>query len=73
MHLNAGDIDACQSIPQRDTGMSECSRVDDNKLSAIITRLMNRFDQFLLTVALQTRQADAGALGLRLQAIINFI
>jgi hypothetical protein len=73
MHLNAGNIDACQSIPQRDTGMSECCRVDDNKLSAIVTRLMNRFDQFLLTVALQTRQADAGTLCLCLQAMIYFI
>jgi hypothetical protein len=53
--------------------MSECCRVDDNKLSAIVTRLMNRFDQLLLTVALQTRQADAGTLCLCLQAMIYFI
>jgi hypothetical protein len=53
--------------------MSECGRVDDNKLSAIISCLMNRFDQFLFTVALQTRQTNAGAFRLCLQAVINFI
>jgi hypothetical protein len=73
MHLDAGNIDACQSIPQRDTGMSESGRVNDNKLSPIIARLMNRFDQFLLTVALQTRQADARALSVCLQSMINVI
>ena len=73
MDLDARDIDSGEGIAQRDTGMRERGRVDNNELGAVGLGLMHRFDQFLFAVALQAGEFCAGALRLGLQAMIDFI
>ena len=53
--------------------MSKCRRINNDELRAIGTRLMNRLDHLLFTVALQTGEAGTRALGLRLQTMVNLV
>ena len=40
MNLEKGDVDPCQSIPQRNTGVCQSARVDDNGIDMIPLCLM---------------------------------
>ena len=73
MHFDTWNIDPSQGIAQRDAGMGKRRRIDNDELRAIGTRLMNRLDHLLFTVALQTGKARTRTLRLGLQAMIYLV
>ena len=66
VHLDKRYRHRRQGVTKGNAGVGVRRRINDDELGSILSRLMNRFDQFLLTIALQARQLSARALRLRL-------
>ena len=66
VHLNKRYRHRRQGVAKSYAGVGVRRRINDDELGAILSRLMNRFDQFLLTIALQAQQLGARALRFRL-------
>ncbi len=56
MNLEKRDIYPRQSIPQRNAGMRQSSRVDDDGIDMILSCLMDTVDQRSFMIALETGQ-----------------
>ena len=54
MHFNKGDLDGGQRITQGDTGMGEGRGVDDDVCDTLPGRILNRIDQVVFGVTMQT-------------------
>ncbi len=67
MNFDKGDGDAEQSVPNRDTGVSECTRIEQDKVNPVGTRLLHPVHNFMLCIALETLQVVTVFLGGRRQ------
>ena len=61
MYFNEGNRHARQGIPQRDAGMRQSARIDDNSINAFGASLMDPVDQCPFMIALKRNQAGAGS------------
>ena len=69
MHFYKWDAHSQQCVTYCDTGVSKCSRIDQNKIDRFIPGPMNTFDQLMLGIALQAEQMMASALGMLAQCL----
>ena len=59
VHLDKRDGDPKQRVPQGDTGMGKGGWVKNNKLNVFFKSLVNTFDEFVFSIALQGILAEA--------------
>ena len=58
MHFQKRYLDRTEGISHRNTGMSERSGIDDDKIHTLIRRLLNPVDEFIFSVTLPTFEFD---------------
>ena len=69
--LNKRYLDTTQGVTQRDTGMRECSRIDQNKTYAILSCLVDMLYQLCFGIALNAFQAVATGRCLLLKPLVD--
>ena len=63
MYLDERDVHCCQRIADRDTGVGEGCRIDDDEVRVLGTRLLHTIHQRCFGVALEVSQFCALRLG----------
>ena len=73
VNLNKWQGDAQNGIPQRNTGMGEGRRIENQEVCTLMGGIVDAFNQFIFSVTLQKLQVMASCLGLRGQGLVNII
>ena len=64
VHFHERNVDASQRVAQRDTGVRQAARVDDDEIDTLGTRRMDAVDQRPFMIALEKSQRCARGFGL---------
>ena len=64
VHLDEGDVDAGQRVPDRDAGVCECAWVNHDGFDLVDTCLVYPVDYGAFPVGLEVRELDVGGFAL---------